>query len=160
MSKSKLKRNRMQLFGPIDSSERLHRWIKYFIGIDIPRQPVCSHHQAPFAYIRHAYFEPTKDVVVVAPRGGGKTRLAAVATLLDLLHKPPCDVRILGGSLDQSLRMWEHLLPQLEDWAAGLLMKRVGASKKIELTIGSTAAVLTQSQRAVRGLHMHRFLVG
>jgi hypothetical protein len=122
----------------------------------VPRAAVCNNHVAPFEYLRHAYFEPTKDVVVWAPRGGGKTRLAAVATLLDLLHKPPCSVRILGGSLEQSLRMWEHLLPDLERLIDDGVMQQRGTSRRVRLASGSSAAVLTQSERAVRGLRVQK----
>ena len=73
---------------------------------------VCTGHAAPFDYLIRAYFEPASDQVVHAPRGGGKTRLAAVATLLDLLHKPGLSVRILGGSLEQSLRLRDRPAPQ------------------------------------------------
>lgn len=158
MSYIELERTQANLLDPIDRHDaaKLHAWIKAFIRIDIPRVAVCAHHDAPFEYIKHAYFEPTKDCVVVAPRGGGKTKLAAVATILDLLHKPPCAVRVLGGSLDQSLRMWEHILPDIEHWARSLLKKRAGASRRIELANGSSAGVLTQSQRAVRGLRVQK----
>src|ERR1700733_11195128 len=110
------------LLQPCHSDDDLHRWIRLFTGLRIPRRPVCANHQAPFDYLRRAYFEPTSDQVVWAPRGGGKTRLAALATLLDLLHKPQCSLRILGGSLEQSLRMWEHLLPDVERLANDLLV--------------------------------------
>jgi hypothetical protein len=156
MPNSKSRRNFKKLLEPCDGDPELHQWIKYFIGIDIPSHAVCPSHSSPFDYIRHAYFEPTKDCIVVAPRGGGKTKLASVATLLDLIHKPPCSVRILGGSLEQSLRMWEHLWPEIEFWAKHLLSKRGGTSKRIELRGGSNAAVLTQSQRAVRGLRVQK----
>lgn len=150
------KADREHLLTPRVSEDELHSWISYFIRINVPRVAVCPNHNAPFEYIRHAYFEPAKDCVVIAPRGGGKTKLAAVATMLDLLHKPPCAVRILGGSLEQSLRMWEHILPDMEVWARAQLKKRIGAGRRIELTSGSTAAVLTQSQRAVRGLRVQK----
>src|SRR4249919_277028 len=99
MSHVEFERSQSNLLEPIPfcDAAKLHAWICAFIRIDIPREPVCPHHDAPFDYIRHAYFEPTKDVIVVAPRGGGKTKLAAVATILDLLHKPRCAVRVLGG---------------------------------------------------------------
>jgi hypothetical protein len=106
--------------------------------------------------LRQAYFEPGRDLVVWAPRGGGKTRLGAAATLLDLLHKPGVSVRILGGSLDQSLRMWEHLMPDVERLAREDRLGRVGSSRRIRMNNGSEAAVLTQSQRAVRGLRVQK----
>ena len=96
-------------------------------------------------------------MVVWAPRGGGKTRLAAVATLLDLLHKPGAQVRILGGSLEQSLKLWDYLLPDLDRLARKLLTKRLrDSSRRVRLTTGGDAAVLTQSQRAVRGLRVQK----
>lgn len=125
-------------------------------GLRIPDQAVCPGHQAPFDYLWAAFREPTRDMVVWAPRGGGKTRLGALATLLDLIHKPGCQVRILGGSLEQSLRMWEHLLPDVEQHGQGLWVARAGRQKRIALTNGSSAAVLAQSQYAVRGLRVQK----
>lgn len=138
---------------PCNTPDQLHAWIRLFTGLSIPRTNVCPHHSAPFDYICKSYFEPAPDLVVWAPRGGGKTRLAALATLLDLLHKPACSVRILGGSLEQSLRMWEHLLPDLER-AGEAIPGRSG--RRLRLESGGDVAVLTQSQRAVRGLRVQK----
>ena len=96
------------------SREELHAWVKRFCGIDVPMKPVCAGHDAPIEYLWSAFDEPAQDVVVWAPRGGGKTKLGAVATLLDLVHKKGCSIRILGGSLEQSMKMWEHLCEDLE----------------------------------------------
>lgn len=49
--------------------------------------------------------EVSADCVVWAARGTGKTFLGAVATLLDLVFKPGVQIKILGGSLEQSRRM-------------------------------------------------------
>jgi len=146
---------------PCDNDVELLDWLQLYAGVRVPTQPVCAHHHAPFEYLKSAYFEPAEDLVVWAPRGGGKTRLAAVATLLDLLHKPGIGVRILGGSFVQSLRMWEHLLPDLEDNVNGLLVNHRAGKHTVTLTSestvgGSHAAVLTQSERAVRGLRVQR----
>jgi hypothetical protein len=146
---------RRALLRPLRSPDDLHRWVRVFCNLHLPRQSVCPNHVAPFDYLARAYFEPTRDQVVHAPRGGGKTRIAAVATLLDLLHKPQVAVRILGGSLDQSMRMWEHLLPDIERLVPDLLDPR-SRSKRLALTTGATCAVLTQSQRAVRGLRVQK----
>ena len=141
---------------PCDSPDDLHRWVRLFCGLGVPRHPVCDGHAAPFDYLCRSYFEPAADQVVWAPRGGGKTRLAAVATLLDLLHKPGAAVRILGGSLEQSLKTWDYLTPDLARLAADLLADRKPASRRVALSNGSTAAVLTQSERAVRGLRVQK----
>lgn len=135
------------------SRAQLWWWVRTFLGLQVPRRAVCPDHIAPFEYLMRAYFEPGQDLVVWAPRGGGKTRLGAVATLLDLLHKPRTTVRILGGSLEQSLRMWEHLLGDVEQIAVGT--KQTGA-RLIRLDNRSHAAVLTQSQRAVRGQRVQK----
>ncbi|HEV7300833.1 MAG TPA: hypothetical protein VGN72_15815 [Tepidisphaeraceae bacterium] len=143
------------LLAPCTTPAALHLWVRVFLQMNVPTTPVCPHHDAPFEYLKHAYFEPAKDVVVWAPRGGGKTRLGAAATLLDLLHKPGVAVRILGGSVEQSLKMWEHLLPDLERVAGGMLLGKTRL-RRIGLSNGSAAAVLTQSQRAVRGLRVQK----
>ena len=134
---------------PVLTRTALHQWIRLYTHLHIPTEPVCASF-APFDYVCHTYFEPTKDAVVWAPRGGGKTRLAALATLLDLLHKPGCSVRILGGSKDQSLRMWEHLFPDLTRLVEEMLDNKSRTTTRITLSNGSNAAVLTQSQRAVQ----------
>ena len=144
------------LTDPCLTPDALHRWITQYTGLRVPRRPVCAAHTAPFDYLQNAYFEPAVDQVVWAPRGGGKTSLAAVATLLDLLHKPGCQVRILGGSLEQSLRMWDHLLAHLESLGDGLIANPKSTSRKLKLSGGSAAAVLTQSQRSVRGLRVQK----
>jgi hypothetical protein len=137
------------------NADQLRHWIEMYAGLSVPARAVCRGHDAPLDYIRAAYFEPAQDLVVWAPRGGGKTRLGALATLLDLLHKPGVGVRILGGSLAQSLRMWEHLLPDLEH-AVPHQLTRVRASQRVLLSNGSNVAVLPQSQRAVRGLRVQK----
>lgn len=134
--------------------DELHAWVKDNLGLDVPRESVCGHHSAPFDYLQHAYFEPTNDCVVWAPRGGGKTRLGAVATLLDLMHKPGVSIRIMGGSLEQSMKMWEHLLPDVQKQFPDLKLR--DGCKKISLPEGGTAAVLPQSQRAVRGMRVQK----
>jgi hypothetical protein len=133
----------------------LARWVRERLGLKLPGRAVCPGHQSPLDYLWLAYREPAPDLVVWAPRGGGKTRLGAVATLLDLLHKAPCQARILGGSLDQSLRMWEYLLDDVTRVADDLIEGRA-SSRRLRLSNGSDAAVLTQSQRAVRGLHVQK----
>lgn len=144
------------LLRPLKTPDDLHRWVRLFCNVNVPRTPALPGSSAPFDYLVRAYFEPASDQVVHASRGGGKTRLAAIATLLDLLHKPGISVRILGGSLEQSTRMWEHLLPNLTHAASELLKRRTGNARRITLTNGSNCAVLTQSEKCVRGLRVQK----
>lgn len=143
------------LLRPLRHRAQLRHWVRLFTGLNVPARAVCPDHDPPLTYLATAYFEPARDQVVWAPRGGGKTRLAAVATLLDLLHKPPSQLRILGGSLEQSLKLWDYLLPDLRR-VAGDLLERRGGARRVALRTGSVAAVLTQSQRAVRGLRVQK----
>lgn len=150
------KQHHALLLRPLTSADDLHRWVRLFCNINVPRTPVCAGHSAPFDYLARAYFEPASDQIVHAPRGGGKTRLAAVATLLDLLHKPGISVRVLGGSLEQSLRLWEHLLPDLTHCARDLINKRLGNARRFTLRNGSSCAVLAQSEHSVRGVRVQK----
>ncbi len=143
------------LFTPVSTPDALWDFLHEHLGLTVPRRPVCRQHQAPFDYLCRTYFEPAADVVVVAPRGGGKTRLGAVATLLDLLHKPGVSVRILGGSLDQSMCMWDHLIADIERLVPDCVVGKA-TRKRIALDNGSSASILPQSQRAVRGQRVQK----
>jgi hypothetical protein len=135
--------------------QQLREWVDGYLHLKFPMKGICPGHDSPFAYLEHTYFEPAKDVVVWAPRGGGKTRLGAAATLLDLMHKPGISVRILGGSLDQSFHMWNHLLPDLIEIMKDRLEGKVG-SRLVRFTNGASVGVIAQSQRAVRGLRVQK----
>jgi hypothetical protein len=139
---------------PCASREELRRWLELFLGLKMPADAVCSGHVSPVEYVCRAYFEPTTDVVIWGPRGGGKTRLGAAVTLLDMVHKPGTQIRILGGSLEQSLKMWHHLQDDLQALIPDHILK--GRGRTVRLDNGSAAAVLTQSQKAVRGLRVQK----
>jgi len=147
--------NTIELWQPCANPAELRQWLDQYLDLRLPQRAVCPDHQSPFEYLVKSYFEPASDLVVWAPRGGGKTRLGAAATLLDLLHKPGCSVRILGGSLEQSYKMWEHLLPDIQRLVCEQLKTR-GNSKRLRLENGSEASVLTQSERAIRGVRVQK----
>jgi hypothetical protein len=155
MAKSKEQITRDQMDVPCPTPAILHHWVDMYAGIKVPTRAVCKGHSAPFEYLIRSYFEPACDQIVWAPRGGGKTRLGAIATLLDLVHKPGVSVRILGGSMEQSLRMWEHLHPNLES-VADHVLEPSRRGNIVRLQNDSMAAVLTQSERAVRGLRIQK----
>ena len=142
----------------------LHDWIARRLGVVVVRQPTVPGHAAPFDYICHAYFEGRvpgsspmpPDCIVWANRGGGKTFLGAVATLLDLLFKPGIEVRILGGSLEQSARMHAHLRALLERPGLGPMVDGRITERRVRLTNGSSVELLAQSQRSVRGTRVQK----
>src|SRR5947209_4528148 len=77
----------------------LRVWLEMFAGLIVPEKAVCLGHDTPLDYLAYVFFEEG-DGVAWACRGGGKTRVGAAATLLDMLFKPGVQVRILGGSLE------------------------------------------------------------
>ena len=111
--------------------------------------------------IRNTKYESTNhetanaDCVVWANRAGGKTELAAVATLLDCIFKPNCQVRILAGSGEQAGRMYQYLTNFLhngfEKFLAGPVRK-----ERCHFINGSAVEVLTQSPASVRGQHIQK----
>jgi len=162
----------------------LKNYVRAFLGIDVPDRKICPEHNSPMDYLWYAFtadkkssHEDTKsqrnqiekasclgafvaekqnaDCVVWANRAGGKTELAAVATLLDCIFKPGCGVRILGGSGEQSGRMYEYLTGFLnngfDEFLAGPALKT-----KCRFKNGSSIEVLTQSATSVRGQHIQK----
>ncbi|CAG0980966.1 hypothetical protein PHYC_01763 [Phycisphaerales bacterium] len=156
--------------------DALHEWIRNNLGVDLAREPMVEGHAAPFDYIRHAFFvdeyRPSasppaagappvagpNDCVVWANRGGGKTFLGALATLLDLVFKPGIQIRILAGSMDQSQRMYAHLRRFLDPGRHPRLAEMVeGRITERRLTLrGGTVELLAQSQTSVRGTRVQK----
>jgi len=146
------------------NADQLHRFVRVAMGLAVPRQPIVPGNTAPFEYLLNAYFEDqgeepgydSYDAVVWANRGGGKTMLGATATLLDMLFKPGIQIRILGGSLEQSCKMHEHLMGLLaRPWFSGLVAGEP-TQRRIVLTNGSQVKLLAGSQRSVRGVRVHK----
>ncbi len=143
---------------PADPQE-LFALLSRAFQLRIPQSPVMEEHNSPSDYISRAFFEASEsaeDLLVWAARGSGKTYLAAVATLLDLLFKPGIDIRILGGSLEQSSRMFRYLRDLSAHPLALPLLKDKPTQRRLTLANGSSAEILSQSQRSVRGIRPHK----
>lgn len=146
----------------LESRGDLGNYVKVLLGIDVPDRKICSEHDSPMDYLWYSFsgdFEAERrvnaDAVVWANRGGGKTELAAIATLLDCVFKPGCQVRILAGSGEQAGRMYEYLAGFLnngfDELLAGPMLKG-----KCRFSNGSGVEVLTQSAASVRGQHIQK----
>ncbi len=140
----------------------LRNYVKVFLGIDVPDKRICGGHNSPMDYLWHSFsvdFEGHRaanaDAVVWANRTGGKTELAAIATLLDCVFKPNCKVRILSGSGEQAGRMYEYLIGFLKNGFEGFLAGPIRKGK-CRFANGSAVEVLTQSPMSVRGQHIHK----
>lgn len=142
------------------TKDDLRNYVKVFLGLDVPCESICGGHDAPLDYLWHAYnadfsTRSNGDCIVWANRGGGKTEIAAIATLLDCVFKWRCDVRILGGSLEQSGRMYDYLTDFTHRGFEYFLDGPVRKSK-CKFVNGSSAEVLPQSSRSIRGRHIHK----
>jgi len=148
----------------------LKNYVKVFLGVDIPDRRICPQHNSPMDYLWHSFSADFADLrmtqdarrtttnadcIVWANRAGGKTELAAVATLLDCVFKPNCQVRILGGSGEQSSRMYEYLTGFLRNGFEQALSGPV-RKEKCRFANGSEVSVLTQSATSVRGQHVQK----
>jgi hypothetical protein len=145
-----------------ESKRDLGNYVKVFLGIDVPGRKICGEHDSPMDYLWYSFSADSgaekranADAVVWANRGGGKTELAAIATLLDCIFKPECQVRILAGSGEQAGRMYEYLTGFLnngfDELLAGPALK-----DKCRFANGSAVEVLTQSAASVRGQHIQK----
>lgn len=142
------------------SVEELASCVRTMLDVEVSAKPLT--------YLAHAFFadhlpevlgstaDDAIDVVVWANRGGGKTFLGAVATLLDLVYKPGIEVRILGGSLEQAQRMHAHLRHLIRSPAVSDLVEGRVTDRRLELMNGSRLELLAQSQASVRGTRIQK----
>lgn len=146
--------------------QHLRNYVKKILGLEVPDKRICAEHNSPLDYLWHSFNcdfiggalhkKPmSADCVVWANRGGGKTELAAIATLLDCVFKPKCQVRILAGSGEQAERMYNYLQGFLQGGFGEFLQGRI-RKDRCKFTNGSGVEVLTQSSTSVRGQHVHK----
>ena len=133
----------------------LWQFVRCYYGLHLPRRRVCPGHVAPAEYVAASFFQTHGDLVVWANRGGGKTELGSVSAHLDSLFRPGCQTRILGGSLQQSERMYASLGAK---WHPGFsdVLAAEPRSRRTTLKNGAAIEILTQSERSVRGQRVQR----
>lgn len=152
---------------PPATVDELHGFVEKVMGVRLVREARMRGHAAPMDYIAHTFFEgrlgkfagQEPDCVLRANRGGGKTFLGALASLLDMLFKPGVQIRLLGGSLEQSQRMHEHLKALVGSPGVRELIGAGAArvtARKVVLKNGSVAEVLAASQTSVRGTRVQK----
>jgi hypothetical protein len=146
---------------PPTTKTDLKNYLKVFLNLDIGDKKICPEHNAPMDYLWHCYNSDftgqttNADCVVWAGRGGGKTLIAAVATLLDCVFKPHCKTRILAGSEQQAQRMFDYLTGFLRAGFENFLAEPVRKNRCVFKNC-SDVEVLTQSAASVRGSHIHK----
>jgi hypothetical protein len=150
----------------------LKNYVEVFLHLSIPDKKICPEHNPPLDYLWHSFntdFSSNQisslkhqearienaDCIVWANRAGGKTELAAVATLLDCIFKPNCQTRILAGSGEQSFRLYEYFLSFLKDGFEKFL-SAPARKERCTFANGSNVEVLTQSATSIRGQHTQK----
>lgn len=141
------------------SPDQLANYIKAFMAVQIPRTAI-SQTGSPFEYLWYAYSTElagrvSGDCVVWANRGGGKTLCGAILSVLDMVLRPGCEVKILAGSAEQASRMYDYVVGFVEKGYADLLAGKITRTG-LALQNGSSIEILTQSARNVRGRHIHK----
>ncbi|MFA5381826.1 MAG: hypothetical protein WC356_01585 [Candidatus Micrarchaeia archaeon] len=126
--------------------------------LTIPRAHVCEHHNSPADYICDTFFERVQNSICWSNRGGGKTLLAGLCTWLDSAFKGGCSTKILGGSQEQSKRVYEHLTGEGDGWGLvtedfQYLLNGEMLAQGSKLNNQSNIQILTASSRSVRGAH-------
>ena len=141
-----------------DDAAELLDFIEVYWKLRIPRAQVCPEHTPPAEYIADSFFETVQDSVCWANRGGGKTLLGALSTWLDTTFKSGCASKILGGSQEQSKRMYEHLTGEGDGWGLVTedfqhLLRGEMLAQRTVLNNLSNIQILTASSKSVRGAH-------
>ena len=132
--------------------DELLDFIEVFWDLRLPRVQVCPEHTPPAQYIVDSFFENVLDSVCWANRGGGKTLNGALVTWLDTVFKKKCETKILGGSGEQSLRMYNHISTFQTDPFRHLIDGEPLKTWTL-MNDGGTIQILTASSKSVRGPH-------
>lgn len=162
----------MQTDAPRDDGE-LRAWLQRHLQVNLPDRPCCPEHTAPFTAFSRAYFAGTPDTpgseplaVWIGSRGfGGKSYTLAALALAEAANWG-AEVRVLGGSADQS----ENVVRYTDSWtqrpemAQALAGRHAGREagvtrSRVRLASGGMVDALAASTRAVRGPHPSRLRI-
>lgn len=144
---------RLSESGP-QTDDELHEWMKFELGIDVPRVAVCENHQAPFTFLADLYFERIDAALAVANRGGSKTFLVAVLHWLNSRFKPGIESCTFGAIEAQSFRAYAHLKGWVFDEKGNKKPEIVSSlMRETIFTNGSKIEVLGSTPEAVNGPH-------
>ena len=144
---------------PIASPRDLWNWLYLFTGIRLANRPVCPEHATPWAAFRELYFREPSQALVVGPRGGGKSFMAALRTHRRSRENPNHKTRILGGSLAQSAQIRDALEIAVRDgrgpwgWSDAESIAQAMVTR-IEYRNGAEIEILAASSKSVRGPHV------
>jgi len=145
---------------PITTDEQLRAYMAQRFGMRIPDVQVCPHHTTPWRAFADAFFARAPISVWKASRGlGGKSHLLAGLGTAEAAALQ-ADVKILGGSGEQSKRVHESMQGF---WWSQLAPRELLASdpsqQRTRLKAGNKIEALLASSKSVRGPHPQRLRV-
>ena len=122
----------------------------------------CGHedHTPPFRFLADVLTHRAMDYTVWASRAGSKSYLAGLITWTESSANANLETTILGGSLEQSEKVYKALDSFWE--TTGLQDAFLLSEPTRRLTLwqnGSAATVLTASSKSVRGPHPQRLIL-
>ena len=123
--------------------------------VKVPRKKVCHDHHSPMDFLEAWIYDPPDISLVLGPRGGGKSYLAAGATHIDSVCEQ-IDTMVLGGSESQSAQIY-NALKEFRDPPG--VQQDVIAQFNSDRAIyhnGSTVTYIPASDKSVRGPHVAR----
>jgi hypothetical protein len=121
--------------------------------IRIATAAVCKGHHAPWRFFSDLHLKRPGLALVLGPRGGGKSFLAALDVHITSLFQPEHETRVLGGSLAQSEQVYRALkeLLQREEQDGPVPVVTRSTTKYPN---GSEVKTLAASATSVRGPHI------
>lgn len=151
-----------------ETDDELYYAVQALWGVVIPRHKVCEQHVSPFQAFRDAYFaentiDPDSPVQSIAlwhgSRGlSGKSFMLSVLGITEAFLLGT-KVNLLGGSLNQSNTIHEHMREAMEHHNAPRWMVETESNTRIRLSNKAVIKPLTASQKTVRGPHPSRILL-
>lgn len=148
---------------PLDNVELLLKaYLPSVLGLSIPDTRVCEDHQTPADFYRHALSGEHPRIIEVANRSGGKSWKAANIVWLKARRFPGYQARILAGSGDQAKECYGHssdFWEALDGRMKGELKDPEPLAERTRLLSGSNYAILTASQKRVRGPHPNDLII-
>jgi hypothetical protein len=143
--------------GP-STDEELWWWIKKELGIALPRKAIVEGNHPPFQFVADLYFQRVGSVLLLAPRGGGKTLGAAIVHYLDCLFKPGYEGLTFGADLAQAAKGYEHLRRWLlsDNGEKKDFLDGDPTALRTNFKNGSKVSIVPGSKKAVNGPHPNR----
>jgi len=142
-----------ETFSRIETRRRKLKRIGNLFGVHIASESVCSGHCAPLDFVYDWCYQRPSLSVILGPRGGGKSYLAAFGTLWDSLKYDRHGTRILGGSKAQSQQIYEAIVG-FSMTATGQRVFQTVNKESARCISGSDISMLAASSTSVRGPHV------